>query len=610
MKIDETRNEFTRRVSSFIRKAQAGDAQGQVLLAAMYTGSGKTTGVRDLLESMEPTFIYLAPRHDVITDNFWKKGSAYPHLKARSRFLDKEKREPYCLLAKHDPKIADLLRAGKIDVSTRCRGCDYFPKCDYWKTRQVVELTNTSWMGVHAHIPTYLTAHFKERPASTYDLIIIDENPFMGMFEEEVISHPGALESIRRIIVYNELENAGFMEEAIKGLEMMLVNGPSDKYLERAMELAKKEDTRSFISDYNDSVVDADRLPFKNIPPYSLVKLITGIFNKSDSLDSLSKRLRVDTYRGRKVRLMDYHGDSLRDIGVPMIILDATASVSIWETLLGKSHYMVPPIIDKWRHRHVTHFVGGGEFYKTTWEKKLQGDCSIGIKVLKRLCMISPSGVLMTGHKAILDKILKRLESEGITNARAIWHYGLTSDNNFWENCDTIVVTSKPMIPPIAKEMYSGLTGLVPGQLDYIFTESEIMQAIGRVRQPLTQTSSKLPGGTLTGQKTRRDRKKVQILVFPELQKDNPFSDPDSFSTHHYNRISPHAYYEEILGRGYVSVIECKTDVMKKIMKKSTGKSEIRTQYPFRDFDVIFGYLLGIGKIEKHGGEYRWIDES
>lgn len=607
MKIHETRIDFKKGVEEFMNLAMDKKIRNHVLLVGLYTGSGKTYGIREALETLEPTFIYLSPRHDVIEDNFWKRGSAFPHLMSRSRFLDKERTKPYCLLAQNDPRIMDLLKMGKIDVSSQCSACKYYAKCDYWKTRQIVEMTETSWMGVHAHIPSYLSRHFIERDKKTYDLIVIDENPFTSLFEEEMIVTPHVTRRIEDIITFNQVENSRFMYETMKAVRMMLVNGPYERYLEKALEFAKDEDLRKFIKDYNEAVIDAHRLPFKNIPSYSLVRTITGIFDRTGTIEKINQKIRPDTFRTRKVRIMDYRGKSLQDINRPMIILDATASVSIWKTILGTGYYFPTPILDKWRHRHVTHFKGGGEFYKTSWEKKLSRDETIGYKILKRLCMVNPNGVLMTGHKTILNKILKRLEKDGITNARAIWHYGLTSDNNFWENCDTIVVTSKPVIPPVAKEMYSDLTGLIPGNLDYIFTEAEIVQAIGRVRQAIPYTSPKLPEGELIGEKIRRHRNKVQIIVFPQLESNNPFDDPDSYSTYHYARISPYSYYKNILGRGYVSVLDCKTDIIKKLMKKFKKKSDIRYSYPFRDFDTIFNYLIMSGKIEKMDGEYEWI---
>jgi hypothetical protein len=583
-----------------------------VLLVGMYTGAGKTRGIKLVLEELKPTFIYLAPRHEVIIDNFLKEHMAFPHLMSRSRFLEKAKVTPYCLLARNDPRIADLLRQGKIDVASRCKTCQYYKDCDYWQTRQIIELSNTSWFGVHAHIPSYLGSHFLERDRNTYDLVIIDENPFQSLFSEQIVSNPSTTRMIDDVINYNEIPESQFMVEALIGMRMNLVDGPSVKHYEKALELAKKEKVEKFLSGYNDAIINSANLPYKNMPNYDLVKTVTQIFQKSTSIEDLGRRLRLDKWQHPKIRLMDYNGESMKAIRTPMIILDATANVSIWQTLLGSGYLMQPPVFDKWKHRYVTHFVGGGEFFKSTWEKKLKdGEDPLGYKIIKRLCLVSPNGVLMTGHKGVLEKIIKKLADDGISNAHAIWHYGLTSDNNYWEKCDTIAVVSKPVIPPVAKEMYSTLTGLLPEHLDYIFTESEIMQAIGRVRQAIEQTTAKLPEGHLVGEKTRRERHKVQIVIFPELASGNPFDDQENYSSYHYNRISPYSYLSEILERGYISVFDCKIDLMKKAVGNDGKlKSELREAYPFRDFDSIFNFLLMNEKIIKRGNRYEWTRGS
>ena len=74
MKLQDTRHEFYKSVSDYIKECMKGNKKNTIQLVEMYTGSGKTHGIRELVKEIGPRFIYLAPRHEVIMDSFMLKG--------------------------------------------------------------------------------------------------------------------------------------------------------------------------------------------------------------------------------------------------------------------------------------------------------------------------------------------------------------------------------------------------------------------------------------------------------------------------------------------------------------------------------------------------------
>ena len=623
---DVARNEFDTRVSKFIQDAMARTNKNHILPILQFPGAGKTTKIRDWLEKLGPTYFYMSPRHNIIEEDFVAKGTIVPHLLSRSRFVDPEHTTPFCTKARKDKRVLAMMQADVFYIGqSMCEECEHMAECDYWKTRYLIENDFVSWMGVHAHINSFLPGHLEKHPAK-YDLAVIDENPYFSLFAKYDIRHPTEIINFDSIITYNELGNSEAVRNALVGLRELLRGKEVKKYWNAAAEAAKKEDMVAFRHEYF-SKLPASKREINKIPRMDFVNVLTGILEKCKTPESIMRRVVLNDFEGSKVSLIDYQPEGLRAMNIPIILLDATARVPIIESIFGAGYHVDEPLNKSWRYRNVTHLNGGSEFYWKNWQKILAGyfaepETPLALRILKKIALNSPRGVLMIGQKKIKKGVETYLTNEGITNVRFLWPYGLTSDNQYWEQCDAIVILNKPMPPNVTMEAYADLSNLSPKQINYMFVESEIMQAIGRIRQSQDKIleKPKEANGTFKmlgqdvgkihfGEKDEVSRQDICVIILPELDGCNPFDNNDNKASYNYHRTTPYNYFKEILSFGHIDISKAYEAEMKKaFVEEVMEKTELREGYKYTSkFDQVFKYLLEKGNIEPvTGGGFRW----
>ena len=627
---DIARKDFDARVSKFMTDAMEKNIKNHVLPIIQFPGAGKTTKIRDWLEKLGPTYIYISPRHNIIEEDFVAKGTIVPHLLSRSRFVDPEHTTPFCSKARKDKQILGMMQANVFYIGqSMCEECEHLTECDYWKTRCLVENEFVSWMGVHAHVNTFMPGHFEKHPEK-YDIVVIDENPYFSLFTKYDIRSPVEILNFDSIITYNELDNSDAIRNALVGIKCMFSLVEGKKYWNAAIEHAGQEDLEQFRKDYY-KALPGSKLAINKIPKMEFVDTLCGIMERCKTYESIMKRVIVNTYEGMKISLVDYIPDGLRNMNTPVILLDATAKVSTIQKMFGPGYHVEEPIETAWRYRNVTHLKGGSEFYWKNWQKILAGyfgspEKPLPLRILKKIALNSPRGVLMIGQKKIRDGVKSYLEHEGITNVNFLWPYGLTSDNQYWEKCDTIVILNKPMPPSTTMDAYAELSGLLPNEIDYMFVESEIMQAIGRIRQSQGNIlgNTKVGNGTfkMMGQdvakahfvdKEEIQRNDISVIVLPELDGCNPFDKDKNYASYNYHRTTPYVYFKDILGRGYVDISQAyETEMEKSFGGEKMDKTDLRDAYPFKSkFDETFKYLLAKGRVAPvEGGGFRWQGEG
>jgi len=174
------------------------------LVLDMYPGIGKTTTVLEELFAEDKKFIYLAPNHGVIEDNF-----VFPDIEAdyTGRYEWFRSREKCCT----SPRIAEYRKdlegmpipiapfcnpsmCTKLDADCPCHSPmwegkkpkivkDCTCQCEYWKTRSAIEKPlGETWAGVHAHITTYLKKYLDDRWAA-FSALVVEENPMSTLME-------------------------------------------------------------------------------------------------------------------------------------------------------------------------------------------------------------------------------------------------------------------------------------------------------------------------------------------------------------------------------------------------------------------------------------------
>lgn len=607
-KVSDDRKRYEQAVKLFIKGAMAGRKKKHVFVVKLYPGAGKTYGIVQQIRELEPVHVYLAPRHDIIDQNF--RGFNVPHLMSRNRFLDDDKRVPLCLLARENDHLIELIKKGKIDMSSMCNSCRHRSECDYWVNKRIIEMDGTSWHGVHAHLNSFMEKHLELE--KDYDLLVIDENPFNSLFKSHRVDGFQELNKTRDIVTRG-IEGDESILDLVTAMELMLKKQPPEKYFDRAIEHSSTID--KFVPSYNEVIRTlAGTMPASRFPSYNFILTMVDIISKAPTIEYLRKRIVSIRYRGNYIQLMSYDNSIFTRLEIPTILLDATAKKTVIQSIFGPTWSIEPILEDPWRYRNVTHCKGCGEFYKVSWERILanfmMGKNPFQLVATKRICLNSPRGVLFIAQKEICEGVRRYLENEnGITNARFLWPYGLTSDNKYWEDCDVVVLLNRPMPPRVILEMYSEISGLPASEITYIFVESEIIQAIGRIRQSNSTTTPRLDNGEWFGKKKSRKRRTIHVIIFPELRGVNPFKDDDRYAMYNYTRIGMYSYFKHVLGKGYVGALEARVRELQEILEGNRMcKTEIIKKYPYRStLERTLKYLESKKIIKKKNGKYEWM---
>ena len=131
-------------------------------------------------------------------------------------------------------------------------------------------------------------------------------------------------------------------------------------------------------------------------------------------------------------------------------------------------------------------------------------------------------------------------------------YYNLRSRNEYYEDCDTCIITHEPNIPPLQMDIMKNVVGWDAELLRELMTRSEIKQAIGRIRQNIKKT----PHG--------RKRKLVEVYILPGTMKSKQKIIPEA-------KLIPYTSM-------YVGKLETLTEVLEDIIKgvKKTNFKDLK----------------------------------
>jgi hypothetical protein len=560
-----------------------------MLVLALYAGSGKSTTVWDVLMEMKPRFIYLPPRHNVIEDmcefdprctivldgDDVRTGSV-PHV--YSKTYKKKSGQYVCQVLNEREDLAGLVAAGKITSDYFCnKDCVHYVECSVNQAQWASE--KTSWCGVHAHMINYLENHFEKVGRDKYNVVVIDENPFNTMYQDRDFS-------LDELDVIKDFVDDKEIAKVISSAKHMFINEPTEPNI-------ISFSTKKFLKNYNETIRVAVE-EGRQIPSYnnvSIIAKVTELVSKGRLFSELSMPSKVFD-KGKnvtKVKIGYYDKDMLNRIGIPIIALDATGIGSTWHRIADQYEIVGgKPYIEEWRHSNIVKIIGSGNFYHTSWNH-FKPD-NIAFTAMKLMSGNTDKKVIVCCSKAIM-KIIKD-NTPGIDNIKYAHFMSLTSDNSFWKDANVLVIAGRPTLPPSQRAGIIKISGLTEDDIDYIKTESEIVQGIGRLRQNLEYTKDIPKLGGLINEKHRGE---LFIVIFPHLKTNNPFDHMEYYDADSYTQITMEDYVA-CLKHGYMHPIDYYCDVVDRFLISPHTESVI-----YREFNNAKWVPQVMTRLEKEG---------
>lgn len=456
MDINKVRKDIADRSVYFALK----EPELYALIIKTFTGSGKTTSVLNAIDEAHLRWIYVAPFHKVIEKNV--KRSPVRHFD----FLHLEGREKCCLRTDLRP----LIDAG-VNISGFCDECNFKERqCSYYINRHnaYTELPNLAV--THAHIqtflPKFLNTEFGDHLIRDYyDVMIIDENPISCFLHQKQLT-TNELVYIREVMTF-----ASVRDELIQFMDCII---PVDVDYDRISglnlhELNAINENKNFCLRVADLFINH---VIGAIPP-NIIPLIFEIISRAN-VRNLDDMIFYD--RKKKLLNLIYFVDDALDLGLRIIGLDGTANDIVWEAMLGTDNF------DSFERDHTYEHVyqlNGGRYCITAWKmnESIQDKiCSIIDKIANR----KKRGVLVLGTKWSNKVVARKCNSKNLHYAT---FYNLRSFNDYYKQCDTLVLPIEPNIPEDTMKSYVALSDWDESLWRKITREEEMLQGIGRIRQ-------------------------------------------------------------------------------------------------------------------------------
>lgn len=508
LSIDEIRNIIAKRSLDHIHKC---NESGNIdyLIIKTFPGSGKTATTMKTIDEAKMNWIYVCPFHDIITDNlkFSKLRSyRFTHLKGK-------KQDGVCMM----PEYAEYAKKG-FNITPFCETRCHWKHngCIYYETRKEIESLPQSWAGVHSHIPTYLQSYLYDIEYegrlmyNYYDVIIIDEFPFQVLYNQSIAQKKN-IDNLRDVISYmNDSPEKVFVMNILN--QLMLSSEHIDiNYKAIKTFLSQRNlDFDTFIEAYDSNLLYLVGNDIINKPPIRMLYQLKEIYDKNPSIDRLKWNIHYHSYDGWNrpgIYITTSNIEKFQNLPLPIIALDATAKNSAWDALLN-DRCKIEHIDLEYQNIYQLHTKA--RYPVSTWitrQNRTQFLSESGIRLaqlVQRICERKKYDVLLCANKRLQKLLTKYLRKNyGRTNYQFANYYNLRSRNSFYERCDTCIITHEPNIPPLQMNIVSSITGWDISLLQDLMTRSEILQAIGRIRQNIKTT----PNG--------RTRKKIEVYIFP-----------------------------------------------------------------------------------------------
>jgi len=474
------------------------------LVIGSFPGSGKTSTVMMTIDRVGYTWLYLSPTHFVIKENLeWSKLRDYyfVHLKGKDQ-------DGMCLA----PEYIEMLKKG-INITPFCETRCPFRRdgCPYYELREQIESYPQSWAGVHAHIPTYLqtflyqTFYKDTQMFKLYDVLILDEFPMQDLYNQEIVQRED-IRYLRKIIKrMPETDEKCFV---VDFLSFLLDYDIDYSRLAGLIMTRRNLDLSTFVKEYDTTLLRL--IGNKEIAkiPENILYSIMKIYNDNPLVKKLKwmiYEIKEDYWVQKGIYLTTSNTQYFKNIKIPIVCLDATADIKAWNTLLN----------DNCRYEKIDmeykniYQLSGGNYPVSSWvdtfdNEKLSSTGERLCDLIIEICKRKENAALVCSNKRIKKLIRSYLKKnyKGKNYKFAIF-YSLRGKNEFYENCDTCIVAHEPNIPEFQLDILENVIGWDRKLLKELMTDSEIKQAIGRIRQNILLTP------------TGRIREKIEIFVFP-----------------------------------------------------------------------------------------------
>lgn len=483
------------RVYSFMRK----ENRNKFLFLKCPPGSGKTTTTMKVLDEEKYNWIYFAPFHKNIRENLALstfRTYDFVHLQSRKRLCDLD----------HYKKIAQQ----GINIRPICENSCPLKEggCRYYDRKRRVYEEFKPWAGVHHHIISYLKDFFKmwyegTKVSDTYDVIVIDENP-LKVFYDSLGATPKDLMLIYKMIHRLKVNN-DMIDDFFDFLVTEFYKDGLD--YETLLIYFDQIDFKELYNTYQQELINQiilNKLTVKDVPKLDYLKLFSEIDSKIDPENveyMIFKTKHQEKERKKSYKFVLFRDTPLPEYNIKMIGMDATGKKHIWETITGKTASVLDmsykyknmyQLVTNSKARYpISSWIRFGELTETG--KRL-------IDLIDLIASKKENDVLITGTQRLNKWIDKNTKANNLTFGH---YYFLRSRNDFYKECDTLIMASEPNIPPHDFKSFVELSDWDESVWKEIFTDEEMIQAAGRIREQIKYT--------------RGRERNVEIFVFPYI---------------------------------------------------------------------------------------------
>lgn len=592
--IEEIREIIANRVIEFIRECN-NNGIIMYLIIKTFPGSGKTTSVMKAIDKNGYNWIYLAPYHDIIRENlsFSRiRNYEFIHLKGRAQ-------EGVCV-AKEYKELAKVMSIYPF-CETRC------PKrhdgCIYYETRKRIETYPESWAGVHSHIAGYLQnflfqiEYMGQQMFKHYDVIIVDEFPFQVLFNQVIVQRVD-VDRLRDVV--NRMDSTPEKDFVMSFLnELSLATGDIDVAYTKIVSIINNRrglDLRTFLEEYDNELLHLFTVKEIEIPPKNMILFnIVEIHKQKPTKDKLKWMLykhKWDGWSTPGIYMTTSNINKFKNLPIPVVALDSTAEITAWNALLNDK--CLSEAIDM-EYQNTYQMYTDARYPTSTWIESTVNNKSVlsesGIRLcelIREICKRKKNNVLLCCTKRIRGLIKEYLRKNyKRKNYKFAIYYNLRSRNEYYEDCDTCIITHEPNIPQIQIEIMKNVIGWDEELLRELMTKSEIKQAIGRIRQNLKAT----PYG--------RKREEVEVYILPGTLVDDDKILPEA-------KLIP---YKNMYVGKLTTLTEALEDIIKSVGKVNFKllKKETKELCSGRNLKTELSRMYSNKKISDYKRSIEWI---
>ena len=230
-----------------------------------------------------------------------------------------------------------------------------------------------------------------------------------------------------------------------------------------------------------------------------------------ENIEYMLVKKNASPYNKKKYHFMAFDNSSLLDCPIKIIGLDGTANPTIWEAITSRrASILERPYV--YKNIRQLRGVSNARYPLSSWIR--HGEItSSGLKLCKmidNICFKKKKPVLVACTKPLQPFIYANTTADNIMFCN---YYYVRSRNDFFEKCDTIILACEPNIQEFQIRCFSRLSNWNVEVWREVFTQEEMIQTVGRIREDIDTTVLK----------RRRDPR--EIFIFPFTSPTNNVND-------------------------------------------------------------------------------------